>query len=113
MFIFCRALLSQASINGNDRTYAVTVTESSVVFDYHPNTIDSGYSTLIIDNLDLSSSYWHHIAITVYDNDFALYINGTFDRAMGLVSSIDHSALNTLYLGQISPGITVYNSCIL
>ncbi len=100
-------MASKSSSNGDDRTYAVSVTESSVVFDYLPNTVDSGYSTVTIDNLDLSSVYWHHIAIAVYSDDFALYINGTFEKALGLVASIDDTATDTLYLGQISPGIHI------
>ena len=104
-------MVSKASNNGDDRTYAVSVTESSVVFDYLPETVDSGYSTLTLNNLDLSSSYWHHIAITVYSDDFALYINGTFEKALGLVASIDDTATDTLYLGQILPGIHHIRVC--
>ena len=99
-----RSLISKSISDGTDRTYAISITESSLTFNYHPNTLISGYSTLsITDSVDLSSDYWHHIAITVYQNDFAFYINGSIVNATGLVSSITDST-NTVYLGQIAPG---------
>lgn len=96
-------LISKSISDGTDRTYAVSITESSLTFDYHPSTLISGYSTLTVtDSVDLSSSYWHHIAVTVYQNDFALYINGTAVNATGLISSIPDST-RMVYLGQIAP----------
>lgn len=96
-------MLSNANGNGANRTYAISVTETSVVFDYLPNTANAGYSTITASNLDLSSSFWHHIAVTLYDNDFALYINGSIETAEGLAAAIDDSISSIVYLGQIAP----------
>ena len=99
---FFRTLISKATNNGADRTYSLSVTETSVTFDYLPNTKNSGYSTVTMNNLELSSSFWHHIAIAIYEDDFGLYVNGTIAHATGLDGSIQESS-NTVFLGQISP----------
>ena len=50
--------------------------------------------------------------MTVYDSDFALYINGTIEEVAGLAGAIDDST-DTLYLGQIAPGmVCIIMSCL-
>jgi hypothetical protein len=106
------ALLSKANADGTDRVYAISVTGSTLTFDYHPSSLISvGYSSLTVDSLSLLSNAWHHIAVTVYENDFALYVNGTVQRATSLTSSIFESD-DTVYLGQIAPDINHYNGLL-
>ena len=79
------------------------MTETTITFDYQPSNVESGYSTLVINNLDLMPSYWHHVTVTVYQDDFGLYINGSIVNATGLEAAIMESS-NTVFLGQVAPG---------
>ena len=105
LLLLYSALISKASSDGLDRTYSVSVTETSVVFDYLPSNAESGFSTLVFSDLDLLSSFWHHVAVTVFEDDFALYINGTIEQASGLIAAIDDSSTDTVHLGQIAPSM--------
>ena len=59
--------------------------QSSVTFDYLPSTLDTSslppgaqrYHSVVISELALDPAYWHHIALTVFAEDFAFYVNGT------------------------------------
>ena len=35
------------------------------------------YRSVVISGLTLDPAYWHHIALTVFAEDFAFYVNGT------------------------------------
>ncbi len=76
------------------------------MFDYLPSTAESGFTRIVFSDLDLSSSFWHHIAVTVFENDFALYVNGTIEQALGLTASIDDTSTDTVHLGQIESSTT-------
>ena len=83
--MFPRTLVSKATPDGLERNYVLTVNQSSVTFDYLPSTLGTSslppgaqrYHSVFISGLTLDPAYWHHIALTVFAEDFAFYVNGT------------------------------------
>ena len=58
---------------------------------------------LSITGLALPPTTWHHIAVTVYREDFALFLNGTLRQASTLSSAVQDSD-GIAFVGQVAPG---------
>ena len=112
MFTY-RTLVSKSSPDADsiERNYVVSVEEDRVIFDYLPDTVDfSGlpegsqrYRTVIIDGVSLAVGVWHHIAVTVYAEDAAVYVNGTVEGVQALEGKMVDTN-RTLLLGETSDG---------
>lgn len=109
MVLLFRTLLSKSNDAGTQITYSVSITETTLTFNYFPETIQMGFSSLTVKNLDLLSDYWHHISVAVFDDDFALFVNGSVVNATGLAGAVTEST-NMIYLGQTAPGIILLSS---
>ncbi len=59
-------------------------------------------STFIVGGLALDHAYWHHITLTVYREDAAIYVNGSVAGVMPLVGPIMDDPSRDIKLGQIS-----------
>lgn len=87
--------------------------ESSLTFDYLPDTLDTSslpegsqrYRTVLVDGLSLPASVWHHVAVTVYADDAAIYVNGTVEGVATLEGRMVDTNRSVL-LGQSSEGKT-------
>ena len=85
--------------------------EGRVLFDYLPDTLDLSslpagsqrYRTVIVDGVSLPERVWHHVAVTVYAEDAAIYINGTVEGVEALEGKMV-DANRTVLLGQTSNG---------
>ena len=94
-----------------ERNYVISVEENRLIFDYLPDTVDLSslpegsqrYRTVIIDGLSLAAGVWHHIAVTVYAEDAAVYVNGTVEGVQALEGKMV-DANRTLLLGDTSEG---------
>ena len=94
-----------------ERNYVISVEEDRVVFDYLPDTVDTStlpegsqrYRTVIIDGLSLPADIWHHIAVTVYAEDAAVYVNGSVVGVQALEGKMV-DANRILLLGATSDG---------
>lgn len=100
--IFSALIAKVGGADGTDVNYVVTVTSTSISLMYLPRTGGSGVRTLTRDGLDLSHAYWHHLAVTVFEEDAAFYINGSVVGVMALVGPILDNPLRDIKLGQIS-----------
>ena len=69
--------------------------------------MDGQYASFDV-NVDLSPNYYHHIAVTVYLEDFALYINGSVINATGLDGSIS-DAVQPVQIGALPQGEFLYH----
>ena len=108
-----RTLVSKSSPDADsiERNYVVSIEEDRVVFDYLPDTVDLSdlpegsqrYRTVIIDSVSLAAGVWHHVAVTVYAEDAALYINGTVEGVQALEGKMVDTN-QTLLLGETSDG---------
>lgn len=111
--VFCRTLLSKSSPDADsiERNYVISVEEDRLIFDYLPDTLDltglpegsQRYRTVIIDGLSLPVGLWHHIAVTVYAEDTAVYVNGRVEGVQALEGKMV-DANRTLLLGMASDG---------
>ena len=96
-----RALFSKATASGGNRVLVITVNQTSVLFQYQTASLQM--EELPITGLALPPNTWHHIAVTVYREDFALFLNGTLRQASSLSSAVQDSE-GTVFLGQVTPG---------
>ena len=86
----------------------ITISQDTFTFDYQPSTsMDGQYATFDV-SINLSPNYFHHIAVTVYREDFALYINGSVVNATGLDGSID-DAVQPMQVGALPQGEFPWN----
>ena len=102
VLVFPRTLVSKATPDGLERNYVLTVNQSSVTFDYLPSTLPPGaqrYRSVFISGLTLDPAYWHHIALTVFAEDFAFYVNGTVVAVLALEGRMV-DARRSVFLGQ-------------
>lgn len=116
-FILCRTLLSKSSPDADsiERNYVISVEEDRLIFDYLPDSLDLSslpggaqrYRTVIIDGLSLPSGLWHHVAVTVFAEDAAVYVNGTVKGVQALEGQMV-DANRTLLLGTASDGKEYY-----
>lgn len=88
--------------------YAVTVSSSAITFTYLPATGGLGVSTFTLGNLDLHHNYWHHIAVTVFEEDAAIYVNGSVAGVESLLGQIMDDASRDIKLGQIATSESSY-----
>lgn len=113
--MYTRTLLSKSSPDADsiERNYVISVEEDRLIFDYLPDTIDlSGlsegsqrYRTVLITGLSFPAGVWHHIAVTVYAEDAAVYVNGTVEGVQALEGKMV-DANQTLLLGMTSDGMS-------
>ena len=100
---FLRTLLSKASDDASQRGFVITISQDTFTFDYQPSTsMDGKYASFDV-SVNLSPNYYHHIAVTVYQEDFALYINGSVINATGLDGSIN-DAVQPVRVGALPQG---------
>ena len=102
VLVFPRTLVSKATPDGLERNYVLAVNQSSVTFDYLPSTLPPGaqrYRSVFISGLTLDPAYWHHIALTVFAEDFAFYVNGTVVAVLALEGRMV-DARRSVFLGQ-------------
>ena len=102
-----RVLFSKASASGAERILVITVSQTSVIFQYQTTTLQT--EELSITGLSLLPDTWHHIALTVYREDFALFLNGVLVQVSSLNSMVQDGEGIT-FLGQVAPGKLVCGS---
>ena len=78
---------------------AATVSQRVLTFAYRPQ--EGGLAVITIDRLTLQSLRWHHIAITVFQQEFSLFINGSFIKGALLQSQIQDEP-SSILLGQLT-----------
>lgn len=94
-----RALISKV-LNSRGLSYAIVISSSNITLIYIPSTGITSVS-YTIDGLSLDHRFWHHVAITVFADDAAFYINGTVVEAPRLQGSIVDEVNGNLKLGQM------------
>ena len=104
-----RALFSKATASGGNRILVITVSQTSVLFQYQTASLQM--EELPISGLALPPNTWHHIDVTVYKEDFAFFLNGTLRRASSLSSAVQDSE-GIVFLGQVAPGKTMAYYCV-
>ena len=57
-----------------------------------------------VPSLDLDHRYWHHITVTVFAEDAAVYVNGSVVGATRLLGQIPDELNGDIKLGQLGDG---------
>ena len=68
---------------------------------YLPMTGGATPQVFSLDGVTLDSRYWHHIALTVFQEDAALYVNGSLAAAQSLAGVVRGDSSGDIKLGQI------------
>ena len=87
----------------------LTVNQTSLTFDYLPDTLDLSavpagsprYRSVVVSDLSLDPSYWHHLAVTVFEEDAAFFVNGSLAAVQLLEGRMVDSVDRDLFLGQL------------
>ena len=91
------------------------MSETTLSLDYLPDTLDltslpSGsqrYRNATVSSLTFDPTQWHHITLTVYEQDAVFYVNGSVASVQVLEGIIIDDITRDVLLGQLTPG--VYN----
>lgn len=112
-YTFLRTILSKANSDASERDFVITISQDTFTFDYQPSTSMDGQYTSFDVSVNLSPNYYHHVAVTVYQEDFALYINGSVVNATGLDGSIN-DGVQPVLVGALpqgeSPRTCIFNA---
>ena len=78
---------------------------------YRPSSGGSGIQSFALDGINLDHRYWHHIALTVFQEDAAIYVNGSVAGVQALVGPIMDDPSRDIKLGQIDSGMSYITLC--
>ena len=81
-------------------------TSQSVQFQYHPEGLQSGYNTLNVAGVNIADGSFHHVAVSVYGNSFALFVDGLLLGQRYTLNAPVEDGVGVFYLGRtvaISP----------
>ena len=109
-----RTLFSKSNDSVAIRYYTISVSQTSIKLDYHPqglqvNDGENMFRSVDSGILNVDFSFWQHVTVTVYMHDVAYYINGSVVSTSTLEAPIADGP-GFVYLGEeASSGIA--NSC--
>ena len=98
-FFTHRALISK-ELSNRRLSFAIIISFLNITLTYLPS-IGMTSVSYTVDRLSLDHRYWHHLAVTIFANDAAFYVNGTVVEATSLQGSIVDEVNGNLKLGQI------------
>lgn len=109
---YFRTLFSKSNDSVGIRYYTISISQTSIRLDYHPQGLqvedgENMFRSVNSDVLDIDTSYWHHITVTVYMEDVTYYINESVVSTSTLEAPIADGP-GSVYLGEASPGILHY-----
>ena len=73
--------------------------EQAVYFDYRPEGLDEGYRTVVLAGVDISRGGLHHVAVSVFGADFALFIDGQLQFSQSLIAVLEDGP-GVLFIGR-------------
>ena len=95
-------MFAKTSSSGFTRYFALRLNsaDSSALFEYRPEGLNTGFQSILISGLSLGSEGYHHLAVTVYDRSLLVYRDGVLHTHANLIGSLEDGP-GTLYLGGI------------
>ena len=98
-FSISRVIVSRSSDTvDTEELFHLRVSDTSIHFSYLPLTSVTA-SEFIIPSVNIVSNVWYHIGVSIYQQDFAIYVNGVIQHADSLIANIKEPA-GVLYLGR-------------
>ena len=85
--------------------YALSVSSSRIELQYRSSAAAAVETFAVAGgNLALDHAHWHHITVTVFEEDAAIYVNGSLVGVMALVGPVLDDTSRDVKLGQIASG---------
>ena len=95
-------MYSKSTPTGLTQFHALYLNSSnqSVQFQYHPEGLPSGYRTINVPGVNFADGSFHHVAVSVYGNSFALFVDGVLLGKRYTLDAALEDGSGVLYLGR-------------
>ena len=86
-----RCLFAKTTPTGLTTFYSLCLDseEQTAYFDYRPEGLDEGYRTLALSGVNLSGNTLHHVALSVFGDNFAFFLNGQLLFSQTLIAALE------------------------
>ena len=94
-------------MDGQTRHAAIFVSsqDQSLLFQYLPRGLSSGFRTVSISDVDLSANgMFHHLALVVYKDYLSVFVDGTLEYRGQLVAELEDSSETVTLVGRRAQG---------
>ena len=79
--------------------------DQSLLFQYLPRGLSSGFRTVSISDVDLSANgMFHHLALVVYKDYLSVFVDGTLKYRGQLVAELEDSSETITLVGRRAEG---------
>jgi len=79
--------------------------DQSLLFQYLPRGLSSGFRTVSISDIDLSANgMFHHLALVVYKDYLSVFVDGTLKYRGQLVAELEDSSETITLVGRRAEG---------
>ena len=101
LFRLSRYLFAKTSQTGLTTFYGLRFDseEQTAYFDYRPEGLDEGYRTLVLSGVGIAGGGLHHVAVSVFGADFALFIDGQVIFRQSLIATLEDGP-GVLFIGR-------------
>ena len=96
-----RYVFAKTTQNGATTFYALFLDseEQSATFQYRHVGLEEGFRSLILPGINMADRRFHHIAVSVFGSNLALYIDGQLHSAHMLVANVEDGS-GVVFLGR-------------
>ncbi len=107
IFFLCRYIFAKTTTTGLTTFYALFLNslERTATFEYRPEGLDEGSRSLVLQDVSVTDGL-HHIAISVYEDSVALYLDGRLHRARMPLLRVLEDGPGTVVIGRRLGSIT-------
>ena len=94
-------------MDGQTRHAAIFVSshDQSLLFQYLPRGLSSGFRTVSISDIDLSANgIFHHLGLVVYKDYLSVFVDGTLEYRGQLVAEMEDSSEAVTLVGRRAEG---------
>ena len=97
-----RYVFAKTTRSGLTSFYALylNTTQQTAYFEYRHESLDEGFRTISLPQVNLADGQFHHIAVAVFGNDFALYIDGRLRSPRRTLIAALEDGPGILFLGR-------------
>ena len=106
-FLCCRYLLAKTSVDGQTRHAAIFLSnqDQTLLFQYLPRGLSSGFRTVSVSNINLSTNgSFHHLAVVVYRDYLSVFVDGAIVHRGQLTAEVEDSSEGVTLVGKRAEG---------
>lgn len=99
---FYSYVFAKTTVTGLTTFYGLRLssTQQRAFFEYRPEGLEQGSRTLTLDGINLADGELHHLAVTVYGRDFALFLDGRLHQSPIRLVGVLEDGPGILYIGR-------------